>query len=90
MVVTIIALKKQCMNKAVHAFSDNSTEVTWSMKKSPKFKMKYYHFVAFLLRTLTITCIDSRIFIWFDFLPREFNKRADGLSNLKKKKKKML
>ena len=84
MVVTIIALRNKYKNKAIHAFSDNSTAVTWLIKKSPKFKIKYYHFVAFLLRTLMLTCIDSRIFIWFDFLPREFNKRADGLSNLRR------
>ena len=83
MVLAVLANKKLYANKSIRAYCDNATAVTWLIKKSPKFKIKYYSFVAFLLRTLNLSLIEQRTFIYFNYIARDNNVRADALSKLK-------
>ena len=80
---SILRLRNIYKNKAVQVYCDNNTAVNWWIFKAPTFKIKYYHFVTYLIRYTTLHCIKNRIFIWVDYISTLENLRADGLSRLK-------
>ena len=84
--VAILATKKiSYKNKSIHVLCDNETAVTWLIKKAPKFDNKFYKIIMHVLRELSLYCIKHKIYIWYDSVGRENNKRADALSNLNTK-----
>ena len=70
-------------NQSIHVLCDNQTAVVWLIKKAPKFNNKYYGIIMYLLRKITLYCVKNHLYLWFDYISRNNNMRADALSKLK-------